>query len=607
VSFQSLLQLIQERDPVVAGKVNSPLRQIDQNVRYVWDLLKAAGIGSTVYAREQTVEAEAKVGMAVYLNKTTQRFERGLALAEVDQASGIVATAESSQVWGVLASKRNATLADILLFGVDTIDLSEAVDGTPAAGVYYLSSAAPGKLVQQKPPVSVAVLRRTTTGTVFVMPQFVDYLDRHTHYRFDLKCAPAATHVPPAPGARHVLTDPTPSRRGWLPADNPVFGGKAPAGAVYGYNLSQEPKLSALWPPVPLTNAELEWNKAIDTDVGFTGVPLGRDGLCVLDRNGIWWMSDCYGDVPWPVDYGTGNSASASDSVGSECPRLTEMALRLYFSRVNFATDSAVVLSVHSRDARLKVRCYGDTERPASTGHIELLLDLNLTVQDDAVGFLALKEFDPATSKFKRGAVAEGLYALSGNVTLTGDVSGSRTVGGTARTVYQGLVGVTVDPADTKEIDVQLYRLDGALEEYWGDPPNMYLELPAGDQTNFRGKLYVPADLAIPSPQMRLRLLVLGRAVGTLPQLTFSGRIVPRPSDGLNTPVDLPADGEEFTITCDTTGTLTGAGQYVEAVSEPFDVAAGDVVYFTVQRESGDGYAGAVGVIRQAGVLSSGA
>jgi hypothetical protein len=28
------------------------------------------------------------------------------------------------------------------------------------------------------------------------------------------------------------------------------------------------------------------------------------DGVVRIDTNGIWWMTDCYGLVPWPVDYG---------------------------------------------------------------------------------------------------------------------------------------------------------------------------------------------------------------------------------------------------------------------------------------------------------------
>jgi hypothetical protein len=197
------------------------------------------------------------------------------------------------------------------------------------------------------------------------------------------------------------------------------------------------------------------------------------------------------------------------------------------------------------------------------------------------------------------------VYALSDNVNLTGDVVGSREIDGTEYVVYQGLVGVSVDPADTKVLDVQLVRLDGVREEFYDDPPLMYLELPAGDQTEYRGKLHVPDDLAIAGPQLALRFQILGRAAGTLPALTFTARRVPRPADGLTTPLDLPASVDEFTVTCPTSAVIT-SNQYVEAESTPFDVEAGDTVFFTVRRSDSDGYAGAVGVIRQSGVVTTG-
>ncbi len=607
MSFENFLRMIGDRAPVASGEVNRPLRQVDQNVRYVWDVLQAAAIGSTVYARRQSVEAEAKVGMAVYLDSSAAAFKRGLAQAEVDEANGVVATAATAQVWGIVATKHNATLADILLFGMDDVDISQAVTGTPVAGVYYLSTSSPGKLTTQKPPVSVAVLRRTADGKVFVQPQFVDFLDRHTHYQFDLACKPAGTHSQPTENGLHVITDPNPLLSGWLPADHAVFEGKAPPGAVFGYNLSANTALQNTWPPVPVTNAVLDWNKALSADVGFTGVPLGTGGLAVLNRDGIWWMSNCYGDVPWPLDYDSTVSESYSDSVGAECPRHVDMAMKLSFTKVNFATDSAVVLSLHSNDARIKVRCYGDPTRLASTGHLELALDLNLVVKDDQPGFLAIKNYNPVTSEFARGPVAEGLYKLSDNVTLTGTVSEVREISGVNREVHYGLVAVTVDPSDTKELEVQLVRLDGAEEAYFGDPPLMYLEFAEGDEREYRGKLHVPYDTAIPTPMLKLRFAVLGRAAGTLPQLEFTGRIVPRPAAGLDTPADLPDDAEEFTITCVTVADLDDTNQYVEAESEGFAVAAGDTVFFTVRRSAEDGYAASVGIIRQSGVVFSGA
>ncbi len=605
MSFERFLRLIKQSDPVVAGSVNRPVRQVDQNVRYLWDALQAAGVGSTVYLRRQSVEEEAKVGMAVYLNSSTQRFERCLAVAQVDDATGIVSTAASAQAWGIVAEKINATLAEILVYGVDSVDISQAVAGTPTAGLYYMSGGTPGFLTQSRPPVSALVLRRTADGKVFVCPQFVDALDRHSHYKFTLACVPAGTTSPPNDDGRHAITDPDEGVSGWLPADHASFGGKAPPQAVFGYNIAADQALSTVWPPLPLSNAYLEWDKGVSRDVGATGVPTGTGGLVVLNADGIWWMSDCYGDVPWPANLNSGVSESLSASSNPECPRDVAMAMTLYFTRVNFATDSAVVLSLRSGDDRIRVRCFGDPDRASTTGHLELVLDLNLTVTDDEQGYLALKEFDPDTSNFKRGPVAEGVYALSSNVSLAGAVTTTREIDSVEREVFHGPVGIAVDPADTKELDVVLVRLDGAEEAFTGDPPIMYLEFAAGDAREYRAKVHVPYDLAIPDPQMRLRFWVLGRAVGTLPQLTFTARVVPRPAAGLDTPLALPGDGTEFSVTCDTSVALASTNLYVEAESEPFDVAPGDTVYFTVARSDSDGYSGAVGILRQSGVVST--
>ena len=78
---------------------------------------------------------------------------------------------------------------------------------------------------------------------------------------------------------------------------------------------------------------------------------------------------------------------------------------------------------------------------------------------------------------------------------------------------------------------------------------------------------------------------------------------MPRPVAPL-TPTSLPLVGDEFTVTMSTTATVT-ANQYVEAVSDPFEVAEGDTVFFWVRRADDDAYAGAVGVITQVGVLSN--
>jgi len=606
MSFERFLTLVQERDRVKAGTVNKPLRTTDQNVRYLWDVLQAAGIGSTVYLHRQTVEPEVHKGMAVWLNPDTTRFERCLAFADVDGATGVVYTANSAQVWGVVTEKINATLAEILLFGVVDLNLSEAVADSDdlGPGVYYLSSSQPGKLTRQKPPVSVAVLRATTDGKVFVMPQFVDFLDRHTHYRFSLTCAPAGDTTPPAPGGTHAITSPNVLTQGWLPAGHSSFNGKAPPGAVFGYNLEAHTALKNLWPPQPFNNAYLEFDRGEDSALGFIGVPLGSNGLCVADRYGIWWMSNCYGDVPWPTALDTETSDSYSDSSDVECPRHLQMAMQLWFTKINFATDLTSVLSLHSGDNRIRVRCYGKPDQVASTGHLELFLNLNLVVKDDQPGYLAFKDFDPEKAEFKRGPVVEGFYKLSNNVTLVGTKVGEREIGDTTYDLYQGLVGIAVAPEETLELPVQLVRLKGVEEDFFQDL--MYLAFRPAVQEEYRAKLVVPSDLAIPNPQMKIRMAIMGRAAGTLPVLTVTARRAARPEDGLGTPLSLPLTGAEFSVTIDTQGVLTLANQYVEAESEPFDVAPGDTVFFTVRRLATDGYGADVGILRQSGILLSG-
>lgn len=597
--FDSLVPLLKPLDPVAAGGVNLPFRTLDQNVRYLYSLLQAAGTGATIYARRQTVESACVNGMPVWYNPATKQFERGLASTSIDNATGLVGTLPSSQVWGVVNNKSGPTLADVLLMGYDTVDISGAVDGPVTPGTYYLSGAKPGFLVLEKPPATVPVLRATGAGQVLVLPQYVDFFDRHVHYRFPLTCLPAGIHVPPAVGDTHEIIDANPLLPGWLPAGDSSFNGLAPTGALFGYNLAMQPGLKSLWPPVPLTGTWLDWDRGLDLQEGPQGVPAG---LCLCDQNGIWWMSNCYGDVPWPTDLDTSGSASASASASAAaCPRDLAMSLILWFSRTTFDTQSAVVLSVLG-DERIKVTCATDPATQAATGNLQLSLDLNLTTLVNQFGYLALKTFDPATSTFTSGPVVEGVYALSDNVLLSGSVVGPRTINGVTYQVTQGLVGLSVVPESALELDVQLVRLDGAEEAFLTDPPITYLGFDPGEDETYRAVLQVPSTLAIPTPHLQLQLTLLGLSAGDLPTLTVTARRVPQAL----TPAVVPDATAEFAVTIDTTLTTTAPNQYAMVTSEAFVVAPGDLVYFSVSRSSADAYGDVVGVMRQTGLITSG-
>lgn len=594
MGFNELVQFIKNFEAVAAGTPNRPLRQLDENIRFLRDVIEAAEIGATVFARNQTVEAETLIGSPVFFNATSQRFERGLAAVETDLASGQLVTAASSHIWGVVAVKMNSTNADILLFGHATLDISAVVDEPVTAGIYYLSGVTEGKLVRQRPPVSVPILRADDAGNILVNIQWKDFLNDHVHFKFDLVALPAGEHTPPAPGGTHEITSPDSSQEGWLPADDPVFNGNAPAGALFGYNLSADTDLDNAWPPLPTDSSYLEWDKAIDKDQGFHGV---ASDLIILDRNGIWWLSNCFGDVPWPEGLDTSSSESVSAAV---CPRELDFAIRLWFNKMTFLTDSSAVTSLISDDPRIQVLCETDPENTARTGPLLLRLALQFLIGDlNTRGFRVAKEFDEDTNKFNFGPVAEGVYALTKNITLTSPLQTKLIAGDdSSPDVHHGPIGIEVDTQGDREIGLQIVRLNGVTEEFFRE--TTYLGYQDDEANDARFKFDIPSTLEVATPKLRIRLRILGRAAGTLPALTLTGRRVLRPTTG---PIELPA--VDTAIVIDTTGAIS-ANEYIEAESDPIDVAAGDMFLFTISRDEVDGFAGEVGILQAVGIIEAG-
>jgi len=605
MSFQRLIEFVREGERVSPGTPNRPMRQIDQNVKYLWDLIQAAGLGSTVYAREQTIDPSLKVGMPVYFNTANQRFEGGLATTEMESGTGYLMTAASSQVWGIIATKHHDDLVDILLYGYEEIDISEAIEGgatTVEAGLYYLSGQGVGKLTQQRPPVSVPVLRADGNGHVFVNPSFVDFLDSHRHYKFEMTTTPAGSHTQPSEGEPHVITDANEALPGWLPADHESFDGNAPDGAAFGYNLEAEPYLKDMWPPLPIQSysVDLLRSSIYEPDPREVAPLAGSvlDDLLVVDRNGIWWMSDCYDEVPWPTNLET--DASESESA-EECPRTIEHQMILWFTRVTFATEATVVTSLRAVDGRIKIYCRG-SETEASSGDLDIDLDFEWTVGDsDRRGYLVFKELDG--EKLHRGPVAEGFYAASSNVLLNSQFQTYLIPDDdTSAVVHHGLIGIGILTEPTRELASQLVRLDGVTEEFH---PVLYLGMPDDMQTSMVARFDVPAD-APENSKFAYRSRILGRAAGTLPLLTVEYNIASRPPDGLNTPQAVASSWSSVTI--DTVATVD-SDESVEATSNTLDVSPGDIVYIRVTRDpedAADEYSGELGIMQQLGVLTSG-
>lgn len=597
--FDELLRLIRDGEPVSAKVTNRAPEQLDRRLRRLRALLSTVAESATVVASNQLIEPAATVGMPVYYNASSQRFERAIGAVEVDTPTGAFIPSPSSQVWGVVRRKLNATTGDITLHGLDEISLAAALtDGeTPIAGIYYLSNQVPGRLVRQRPPVGISVLNVGGTTpenkqVVFVNAKLHDLLESHRHYRFDLVAAPAGSHTPPSPGDPHEITDPDPELEGWLPADHAVFDGNAPNGAKFGYNLSAS-NLKNLWPPQPISGAHLELSRGGDGSQLAGGVPTGSEQLCVLDEHGIWWLSDCNGTVPWDPAHDTDSSVSEYDN--ETCPLSLPPQLTLWFSKPSFATNGAWVSSLQAKEGSgLTITCL-DNNSPTAVGDLLIDLDLSLTVDPTPfLGHNVLKGIED--NRFLQGPVVSSIKGVGSNVVVSSnvvaDVNGRR---------YGDIQIAFENDITAGELAVDTVRLSGVEEEFFVDV--MALNFPNGRLASFRGRVNIPTGIILPDNAMlRLEFWVLNRSSNDIPAEIFklTYRRLPRP----DAPVSLPIHGSDVILSPlpAENVSVSEANQYVLLASEPFEVVAGDQVLFTMLRQGDtDGFNSQLFLLRQYG------
>ncbi len=571
------VQHIQDGEAVAAAVAGRPDRALESRSNYLRDRLDAAESGEGVVAHGVVLAPVVQAGQAVAFDPLNNRFDRALAEVVTDPETGSFVASWRADCLGVVLVKTSATSGDVLLGGRAVANLTNA--GVTLPGRYYLSSLEPGKLTSQAPAASVPVLYFDGTYA-YLTGSSRSFLEAHVHHKFSLYCRPAGTTLAPAPGARHVITVPNPSLPGWLPADHASFNGTAPTGAAWGYNLAAHPQLQRAWPPVPVSSSVLVWDRL---ELGGDVIPYGlASGICQVNRDGIWWMSDCNGEVPWPADYDSSNPPPLPGPYTDPptCPPTGTMQLHLWFAEMLLATDKTVVTSLAAQaGSPLRVlNCDGQT---GSTG--ALTLDLDLAFLTDSINIDGARVFkDLAGTTFKRGYVVEALTA-GANVQLTPTVTGT---GGKS----QGTVRIDVaTDLSGRAIAPEIVRVSNARERFFKEVP--YLGFPPGIGSWILLKYRIPSAGLPANPAVILRPWLFCQSAGTLPATTTAYRLLPAPGVNL---VDLPT--ADTAVVCNTNVAI-GAAQYREVASATIPVTAGSILLVLFTRAGGDGFAGELGLL----------
>lgn len=603
-------------EPVQAGVVNRPDRALEGRTDYLRERLDAAELGRAVFDNDASVSPDVLPGQAVFWNAAASRYEQALAAVKVDEDTGAFVMRPSSECVGICWRKKSTTLGDICLRGiVDLEPVANLVDGAVTPGKYYLSAAIPGKVTKQRPAVTVGVCYVQSvpdtchpSARVLVMPNSRELLDEHTHYRIDLYTRPAGVNTL-VDGVRSV-TSPDVNAYGWLPATHPVFNGKAPNGAVFGYNIKKHQALYDLWPPIPLQSVVMLWDIG-DGFNGATEIPLGRNGLAICDANGIWWMSNCDDDQPWPSDYSTVPVEDPNPPV-AECPRDITMRLSVVYIRMLMGNDRRVVTSLQpDTDSPITVSC---GSIPATTGDLKLGLNLQyLTPRGN--GALVVKETNG--SRLRQGFVTEGVVAHNlSQITITGtedraltsiekeDLGFVDSLGApisAAVTLHRGLLRLDFeDQFAERELQPQIVRLNDTVERLYMDIP--YLAFPENQASSMRLRFNVPYSNIGAGLQMRIRVQYFGKGTASIPALTMTRRLIKRPGVDAAGARGLPDASDEDTVGFNSVVTLP-VNTAVERDSADFEVDAGDTVLVTLARSAGAGYP-EIGILRVTGIIS---
>jgi len=579
--------------PVNAGNTSRPTQELERNVQLLKEVIDNAALGRFIVDSAAALAPGIVVGNAVYYDAVNARY--ALAKAEIgrDAATGELVAKPSSRVVGIVQSKNGPVVGDVVLYGYIKVDLSNAVTGSVTAGPYYLSATTAGELVKREPPISIFVGDVDGDGGMFVRPDARDPLAAHRHYSLPLVCRPAGTTSEPDVGDRHVIGAADTSISGWLPANDASFNGLAPVGAAFGYNLASDASLRRLFPPLPIQSAMLIWDRGVGY-VGGTVVPLGLNGLAVVDSNGIWWMSDAYGDVPWPVTYNSSSppdGVPANSSLGPEAPRLEEMRLTLLFAPLVGVTAETTVTSLKS-DTASPIQFLGPDGKPATTGPLTAIFDLPMLVDTDTVaGNDVFKGY--TNGVFSHGPVVGRIKAGAGILLSSSDP------GVDADGWHRGNVLVSANAASAAlALEPSIEALSSAQQRTAHGLS--CLGFPAGRDGAVRAQFLIPPIGLPPSPKLVLRLGLAGTVAGTLPDLTVTYMSLARPASGGSTSLTL----SPTSVTVSTAVTVTTTDM-IEIVATGFTVVPG-LVAVTITRSSSDGYAGEVQLYWVLGELVAG-
>jgi len=280
------------------------------------------------------------------------------------------------------------------------------------------------------------------------------------------------------------------------------FNDEAPT-AEFVYSVGMHQSLSQHYPPVPVTTAALVLNGIeLDSYDLFPSDPTYR-----LGHTGIYWYSNLYDNVPWPVDWVDVDDPGSPEYVHN---------MLLHFVKMSLGEAGLVTSLRPAEGSPIRVLQCG-TNEPATTGDLALDVDLALEEEEAGLaGYRVMKAVDG--QKLRKGPVVEKIISPDGSINISQ---------GVGHPTGQGTVALSVGNMSYGG-EFEEVALNNAKQELIGMFP--YVRLlgwstgsAANTPTGFVAKFRVPHTIGAGSPSVPMFKVIVYMTVFGEENIAWAG------------------------------------------------------------------------------------
>ena len=605
-TFQNPVPLLPYNSDLSSNAINQALIALASRTEQLLQQQTNAENGQVLTCTNEPTSPGVIPFSVVSWDPVDKRFDLSLALLNATSGGEMVADALAITS-GICVKKRNTLVGDIVIAGSLILTAANVAtllnNATPVSGVLYLSPTTAGTVTQTKPAIGIVVgyLITPSDGCSAEYQLLLNsgtnsnWLGQDRVIEYNLIAKPAGTHVPPVFGGTHQITSPDTNKQGWLPAAHAVFAGTAPVGAVFGYHIDKDPSLLAMWPPA---GKRMVLDFLSRADIGTAGFKRIPASFFTINSRTIWWMTNCYSQVPWDYELDTNVNFPLP-----ACEINPPTAIIATFDRSPLDNSGKVVTKLRGSTDGV-ITFIDDSGLPAATGALTAVLNSSSAVTaEDQVGSVVLKTLGDGF-QFQSGYVVEGARSADPAISVVGTrsrlVDPSLPESPTNYRYQQGVITIAqTATAIGQDLAPSLVRLGDSLQRSYKGVSYIGFATPTANSVTAR--FDIPNGLTT-TQRLRPYVIMFGRGAGPVAAMTASYYVISGPprAGGPQLITDVP-NALTFDVVTPSTGLPADAVFKTTAAS--ILLYAGDTIFITFSRPAGIAYPFDIGFIRIGALL----